>query len=51
MFKRLEIDEERALENLVVKEPESIEEGIKYLDHQREANGKLMCWQLIRTAC
>src|SRR6267142_305949 len=42
MFKRLEISEERDLENLVVKDPESIENGLTYLAHQREANRKFI---------
>jgi hypothetical protein len=42
MFKQLEINEERDLENLVVKDPESIEKGLKYLAHQRQANGKFI---------
>jgi hypothetical protein len=42
MFKRIEIDEERELENLVVKDPESVEDGLKYLTHQRQANGKFI---------
>jgi hypothetical protein len=42
MFKKLEINAERDLENLVAKDPESIERGLKYLDHQRNANGKFI---------
>ena len=42
MFKRLEINEERDLENLVAKDPEAIEKGLTYLTHQREANGKFI---------
>jgi hypothetical protein len=42
MFKRIEIDQERDLEDLVVKDPEAVEEGLKYLTHQRHANGKFI---------
>lgn len=40
MFKKIEIDQERELESLVLKEPESIEDGLTCLTHQRRANGK-----------
>ncbi len=42
MFKRLEIKEERDLENLVAKDSEAIEKGLTYLTHQREANRKFI---------
>lgn len=42
MFKRLEINKERDLEHLIMKEPESVEKGLIYLTHQREANRKFI---------
>ncbi|HEY5915508.1 MAG TPA: hypothetical protein VJA21_33405 [Verrucomicrobiae bacterium] len=42
MFKRIEIDQERELEDLVIKDPEAVEDGLKYLTHQRVANGKFI---------
>lgn len=42
MFKRVEIDKERELEDLVVKDPEAVEDGLEYLTHQLQANGKFI---------
>jgi hypothetical protein len=42
MFKRLEIDQERELEALVIKDPDAVEDGLIYLCHQRHMNGKFI---------
>jgi RecB family endonuclease NucS len=42
MFKRIEIDQERELEDLVIKDPDPVEAGLKCLTHQRHANGKFI---------
>src|ERR1039457_3446057 len=39
-MKQLQIDQERELEALVIKDPDSVEEGLTILTHQRPANGK-----------
>ena len=36
MFKRIEIDQEGELEDLVIKDPEAVEEGLKYLAQQQK---------------
>ena len=40
MFTKIEIEKERELEALVLKDPESVEDGLTCLTHQRRANGK-----------
>ena len=40
MFKRLDMDQERELESLVMKDPEALEDGLVHLTHQRSANGR-----------
>src|SRR5260370_42424349 len=39
VFKRIEIEQERELENLVIKNPEQIEEGLTFLTHQQQVSG------------
>lgn len=42
MFKKLDINQERELEALVIKDIQAVEEGLVYLDHQKRANGKFI---------
>ncbi|HWD92275.1 MAG TPA: endonuclease NucS domain-containing protein [Verrucomicrobiae bacterium] len=42
MFKQIEIDKERELEDLVIKDPDAIEQGLKCLTHQRHASGNFI---------
>jgi len=42
IFKKIEINEERNLEHLVVQNPESVEKGLVYLSHQHRAGGKFI---------
>ncbi len=39
-MKQLQIDKERELEALVIKDPDAVEEGLTILTHQRPASGK-----------
>ena len=39
LFKRIEIEKERELEDIVIKNPEQIEEGLVFLTHQQQVSG------------
>jgi hypothetical protein len=39
LFKRVEIEKERELEDLVIKNPEQIEDGLVFLTHQQQVSG------------
>jgi hypothetical protein len=42
MFKKVNISKESELENLLVKDPDSLEQGLKILTHQHRANGNFI---------
>lgn len=39
VFKRIEIEQERELENLLIKNPEQIDDGLTFLTHQQQVSG------------